>query len=253
MTTVQQKIIRRLNWYRGRFQVNNPIVGRAIEILGDRVRMDGLTYSVATPQITRGHKSTLAFGLHEMEERALIRRWMPRNLPVLEFGGGLGVVSCLANSKLLDPKKHIVVEANPAMIPILEQNRDLNNRQFQILNKAIAYDCDQVELNVDSEFVGSSVKDLSFEKTALVQATTVRQLLDQSDFDRAGIICDIEGVESDIISREMAELASRIDFIMAEMHPNILGAAVVSNLLHYLLDIGFSLKQKLGDCVFLSR
>jgi hypothetical protein len=31
--------------------------------------MDGLIYSVALPQITSGHKSTLAFGLREMEEK----------------------------------------------------------------------------------------------------------------------------------------------------------------------------------------
>jgi FkbM family methyltransferase len=247
------KIKRRLKWYKARFQVNNPVVGRAVELLGDRVWMDGLTYSVSTPQITRGHKSTLAFGLHEIEERELIRRWLPSNVPVLEFGGGLGVVSCLANRKLDRREQHIVVEANPAMISILQRNRDLNGCKFRIINKAIAYDCDRIDLNVDSGFVGSTAKPVALGTSVSVETTTVQSLLDEAGFEQAGIVCDIEGVEADVVDREVPMLGKRIRYIMAEMHPKILGADVVDGVMRKLGAAGFSLKQQIGDCVFLSR
>src|SRR5579859_6129189 len=96
----REKLQRRLGWYKVRLQINNPIVGRAIELTGNRVRMDGNTYSVDCPYISTGHKSTIAFGLHEIEERMLVKKWLPRDTPVLELGGGLGVVSCLINRKL---------------------------------------------------------------------------------------------------------------------------------------------------------
>jgi FkbM family methyltransferase len=251
--SLSKKIGRRLRWYRTRFQVNNQIVGRGIELLGNRVRMDGLTYSVAAPQISRGHKSTLAFGLHEIEERELIRRWLPSDLPVLELGGGLGVVSCLTNRKLDRPDHHVVVEANPSMVPILKKNRDVNGCKFNIINKAIAYDCDHVTLNLGTEFVSSSVKDISFDNTANVAATTVENLLDEAGFREVGIVCDIEGIEADIIQREIPELGERVKFVMAEMHPAILGVDVVAALMDDMQSAGFTLKQQIGDCVFFSR
>lgn len=253
MQAIAQKVQRRLGWYKSRFQVNNPVVGRAVELFGDRVRMDGLVYSVATPQITRGHKSTLAFGLHEMEERELIRKWLPSDLPVIEFGGGLGVVSCLTNRKLSRPDRHVVLEANPAMIPVLEKNRAINGCKFHIINNAIAYGADYIDLNIDSEFVGSTAKAVSFGKTARVRTTNIKALMDQFEFDRAGIVCDIEGAEADVIDRELGPLGDRIAYIMAEMHPAILGEDMVARLMKDLESMGFALKEQIGDSVFLSR
>src|ERR1039457_6998889 len=156
---LKQKLRRRLSWYKARFQVNNPVVGRVVELLGNKVRMDGLTYSVDCPNISAGHKSTLAFGLHEIEERTIIRRCLPKNIPVVELGGGLGVVACLTNRTLENPEHHIVVEANPGMIPILERNRDLNGCKFQVVNSAIAYDRTSIRLRVDRDFVSSTVEE----------------------------------------------------------------------------------------------
>ena len=231
MKSFQQKIGRRLSSYKSRLQVNNPNVGKVVEILGDRVRMDGFVYSVASPQITRGHKSTLAFGLHEMEERELIRRWLPSDTPILEFGGGLGVVSCLANSKLSRPDRHVVVEANPVMANILEKNRALNGSMFHVLNRAIAYDCDHIDLNLDTEFVGSTCIKSSAARTVVVPTTTATDLMSSFGFDEVGIICDIEGAELDLIKCEFRSIGERIRFVMAEMHPAILGKDVVDDLL----------------------
>jgi len=246
-------LARRLSWYRMRFQVNNPLVGRAIELFGNRVRMDGCIYSVNCSQISTSHKSTLAFGLHEMDERALIKKWLPSGLPVLEFGGGLGVVSCLINRKLSEPERHVVVEANPEMITVLERNRQINDCKFQIYFGAICYDMEHVNLNIDQSFVGSSIRGAVGRSSIRVRATNVSSLLDSTGFDEAGIVCDIEGVEADIIRRELPILGDRIRFFMAEMHPKILGDRVVANLLVDLTDLGFVLKERIGDSVFYAR
>ena len=248
----QQKIQGRLNWYKSRFQVNNPVVGRVVELLGNKVRMDGLTYSVACPSISTGHKSTLAFGLHEIEERALIRRWLHSDVPVLEFGGGIGVVSCLINRKLRNQGQHIVVEANPAMVPVLKRNRDLNSCKFQIVNKAIAYDGEFVDLTLDQEFVGSSTKSAG-SNSVRVAATTITKLMDEAGLTTVGIVCDIEGVEADIIRRELPALGKRVSFFMAEMHPAILGAVVVEELLRDIETLGFDLCERIGNNVFFER
>ena len=44
-------LTRRLYWYKARLQVNNPLVGRIVALTGNRVRMDGMTFSVDCPQL----------------------------------------------------------------------------------------------------------------------------------------------------------------------------------------------------------
>ncbi len=245
-------ISRRLRWYENLLKVNNRRVGAIVEFAGDKVRMDGLVYSVKCPLISTRHKSTLFFGLHEIEERALVRRHVPATIPVIEFGGGLGVISCLTNSILRNKSDHIVVEANPQMIPILEENRRRNKAGFKVVNRALAYGADRVELAIDDEFVGSSLHGKDGRRTMSVETTTLAHVLSDLGFAEVGIICDIEGLESDLIQREILS-DTRVRYLLAEMHPRILGAEHVRHLMSRLLESGFDLEEKMGDVVFFLR
>src|SRR6478672_7510688 len=91
--------------------------------------MDGLSYSVEPLSSTLRY--TISKGRHEQPERDLVRRWLPSDAPVVEFGGGMGVVSCLTN-------------------------RNLNDCRFNVVNKALGYGQETITLDVDPDFVGSS-------------------------------------------------------------------------------------------------
>jgi hypothetical protein len=91
-----------------------------------RYRTEGLSFEIPREQTTRAMRGRFAFDTYELPERELIRKYLPSNARVLELGGGIGVVSCLTNSLLRDKHAHVVVEANPLLIPFLESNRDLN-------------------------------------------------------------------------------------------------------------------------------
>jgi FkbM family methyltransferase len=244
----------RYSWYKFRLGYKNQFVGRIVELFGNRVRIGGMTFSVDCPQLPRGHKSALAVGLYEAGERTLITRWVPRDLPVLEFGGGLGVTSCILNRKLADPFRHVVVEANPEIIPLLEYNRNFNDCKFKIINKAVAYDCDYTNLEFNEDFSGNKILEgRSSGRSIRVKATTVSSLLAETNFCRAGLVCDIEGGEEDIISREMPILGDRIKFFLAEMHPHLLGEDTVRKLMNNLVALGFTLREQIGSCVFFDR
>ncbi|MEM0930222.1 MAG: FkbM family methyltransferase [Pseudomonadota bacterium] len=243
---------RRLRWYSGMLRVNNRHVGRIVELLGDHVRLDGLKYSVDCPLISTAHKSTIFFGLHEIEERALARELIPADTPIVEFGGGLGVVSCLCNAKLTDRNAHVVVEANPQMVPVLERNKAINGAGFRVINRALAYDSDLVQMDVHAEFVASSLITNDHDQTVDVQSTTLANVLDGAGFETVGIVCDIEGLESDLIEREI--LGNRaVKYLLAEMHPQFIGQDTVDTLLTKLRSDGFHLVQQMGDVVFLER
>jgi 16S rRNA A1518/A1519 N6-dimethyltransferase RsmA/KsgA/DIM1 with predicted DNA glycosylase/AP lyase activity len=74
-------------------------------------------------------------GVFEKHERETIKRCLDPNLPVVEVGGCIGVVACTTNRLLQEPSKHVVVEANPDLVPVLEANRQLNQCEFVVLQR----------------------------------------------------------------------------------------------------------------------
>lgn len=231
-----------------KIRINNPVIGGLVEVLGNRVRMDGLTYSVESPNISRRHKSILAFGLHEIEERKLIQRWLPRQHSVIELGGGLGVVSCLTNRQLQDGVKHIVVEANPHMVPVLERNRDLNGCSFSVINKAISNAGSQITLPIDPSFVGSNMAAVGTSiGSVIVSAVTLKTLADSEGIDQFSLIADIEGAEDAVICEDLPQLGDRVRFAMFELHPLILGTDRTEYLMKRMAEMGFVLQERLGS------
>lgn len=211
--------------------------------------MDGMSYSVAPFSSTL--KSTISKGYYEEPERELVRRWLPSHVPIVELGGGLGVVSCLANRKLNDPSKHVVVEANPAMVPLLEANRDSNGCQFEVVNLALGYDNETLMITIDPDFVGSS----AYQSVSGVQVrtTNLESLMDARGFDQCGVICDIEGLEAELIKREFSKLGKRVRYLAAEFHPYIIGQEANDRTHLLLRQLGFVEKQSIGICSFYSR
>lgn len=77
---------------------------------------------------------------HEKFEQYLVYKWIKPNDIVLELGARYGIVSYTIN-KLLDKKykrKHIVVEPDKYIIPILKNNRKKNNSKYKVCKKPIS-------------------------------------------------------------------------------------------------------------------
>ncbi len=239
-------LTRRYRWYQSRIMINNARVGKLVELAGNRIRIDGLRFSVDCPAVSTSHKSTLWFGLHEVEERALLHRYLPPSLPVVEFGGGLGVISCLANRKLACPDRHVVVEAIPAMAALLVRNRDLNHCQFRVVNAALAYGSSAVTFSVSEQFVASGLNS-GLGTSISVPSITLGQIVDEAGFDGFSVICDIEGAEMDLVVNELSLLAHCATFILVEIHPAILGEGRASQIVEDLTRAGFTLRERRGS------
>ena len=100
-------------------------------------RLDGCRFRLDTPEVSDALRYLLLSGKHEKSERILVKKYVDADLPLVELGGALGVVSCVANKLLTRPDQHVVVAANPALIPILLDNRDRNGCRFTVVNRAI--------------------------------------------------------------------------------------------------------------------
>jgi FkbM family methyltransferase len=240
---------RRARWYWS--MVGGPIgrsgrraAGWFVERSGDRVRIDGAVFSTRSPLIARSQKGEMLLGRHEVAERRMLERWLPADLPVIELGGGLGVVSCLANRKLARPQDHVVVEANPGIIPLLEQNRDLNRCRFRVVNKALAHDTEAIEFSVHPRFTASRIGGEG--TTVSVAATSLGAILAEAGFDRVSLICDIEGAEAALVEREIEAIRSHVGALLVEIHPGIIGEEAAARIVRSLEASGLVLRDHFG-------
>jgi FkbM family methyltransferase len=214
--------------------------GKIFERMGNKSKIDGVMISLDNPYIATKNKGALWKGIYEAPERRLFYRYFPLDLPVIELGASVGVLACVTNSKLLNPKQHVVVEANPQLIPTLKQNRDLNGCQFKIVAGAVAYGTQQVTFYVDEKFTDGSLE----HKTGVpitVSAYNVQFLAQSEGFDRFNLICDIEGAEIHLVQHEIDYLQAHTCWLLVEKHPKIVGAKPIEEMDARLRDGGFEL------------
>ncbi len=217
----------------------------------DKVRLDNCTFSLKgiEDDSTRIELITRAY---EGAERRMIARYVKRNLPVVELGGSMGVVACVTNKLLTDPTAHVVIEANPLAIPHLELNKKLNGCQFEIVNRAVAYGVGSVTFQPSSNLCGNSITVAGDQPAVTVEATRLQELVRDRGFSRFNLICDIEGLEYELVCQEAAALECA-DIIIMETHARFMGEEKVRFMLSRLEELGFRIMEKTGFVVVLQR
>jgi FkbM family methyltransferase len=225
--------------------------GRWVELWGNVATIDGCKFSLDSPAIATKIKSLFLFDEYEKPEREAIRRFLDPTLPVVEFGGSVGVVSCTTNRRLSDPRRHVVVEANPELFPVLKKNRDLNRCEFEVLPYMVGYGGDRAAFYASrANFLTSTSVPAASDgpvEVAEVKTISLRSILDQYRFDRCTLICDIEGGEADLIRNECVVLSERVSMLILELHEQQLGKERAGELLDELETLGFQIIHSTSD------
>lgn len=217
--------------------------GKIIELRGNIVNIEGCKFSLESPAITTSKKGAFIFNQYEWPEREAIRRFLDPALPVVEFGGSVGVVSCLTNRRLLNPQRHVVVEAYPALVSLLRKNRDLNQCRFEILPGMVAYGSEEASFYPDpTNFVASRAIQTNPDAgrdVLKVPTVNLQAILNQYGFDQCTLICDIEGGEADLLRYEAETLRDRVGTLILEVHEWSLGKEGVAKLFQDIQRLGF--------------
>jgi FkbM family methyltransferase len=221
--------------------------GRIVDTLGLKVRLDRAEFHVPDGPNATSLRGLLWLERYETLERHAITQWLPRDLPAVEFGASIGVVSCLVNRHLRNPAAHICVEANPAIIPVLQRNRDSNRCSFRIVHAALAYGVDSVEFGISESIVESSVLNADAVERVSVPTIGLATLLDDARFDSCSLVCDVEGAEGALVAHEGRTLAERVNTVILEVHPGYLGDHGVAKLAEQMKELGFSTIWQRGD------
>jgi FkbM family methyltransferase len=223
-------------------------LGRVVELRGNRVRLERSTFDLSDPAIPTLLKARFLLNRYERVDRAIVGRFVDSRLPVLELGGGLGVIACLTNPRLDDPTAHVVLEANPELLPTLEKNRTLNQCRFAIVHGAIGYGtavsfnlCDEVSVSEDHASYGflSSGTTTPTHRSVWVPTISVHELLDHHAFARCTLVCDIEGAELHMGEAELTALARFVAILILEVHTRRYGQQGTSELARLLEKGGF--------------
>lgn len=206
--------------------------GLYFDVFQRTYRTEGMAFSVPREQTTISLRGKFAVDTYELPERILVKRYLPRDATVLELGGCIGVLSCVINSRLDRPDTHVVVEANPNLVPILEHNRDSNRAKFCIENCVVSRDASAkiaIARNMDSSTVGH--------EGVAVPTMALEELEAKHGLTFDAIVMDIEGGEASFIA-ENADKLRRVRFLMVEFHPSLIGEGAVAHLRGLLAGAG---------------
>lgn len=235
----------------------HELLGWWTDLRGRPVTLQGVRVPLDHPRISRAQRGywRLHGAAYEVAEKVLIERWLRRDLPLIELGGCLGVVSVLSNRLLVDPSAHLVVEADPSLAAVIEATRDREQARFKVLSGAIGYDGPTVRLRFSPRFfLGSSlhaINETLSDTTVEVSTVSVAQLADAHGFQRFCLVCDIEGAEHDLLAHEHEVLAERVEVVVMELHDTPEHQAAEA--LRRLLGLGFRLAETMDSVVALER
>jgi len=234
-----------LAWQRQR--LDDKVTDYRIVAQRNIIDQGGFSFNTNSSAITVRARRFLARGEYEAEEIQLARRHLRPDDAVIELGAGIGVVSCVVNSLLRDPSKHLSLEANAEVLRLLADNRRRNGREFEIVQAALGYADDRmVTFGASADnFCGGGVG-RGAEKWLHVPSVRLGELIQRIGVSPVFLIMDIEGMEVDLITNESEVLAEYVRCISMETHRNKVGTERFERALETLHQIGFERVDELN-------
>lgn len=209
-----------------------------------------LTFDVSGKMIQRETRYRILREMYEPEELHLVKEYLDPEYSVVEFGGGIGFISCHINNQLAAGRSHIVVEANPNLVGTLKRNRSLNDCSFEILHAAYAPGRDTITFDIPSHFESGRVAaDQSMDGIS-IEATSLDVITDTYHLNQYAIVADIEGSERHLIEADLDSLVKHCQLLIVESH---FDSEEQSRFLDTLENHGFQHLETRGDVVVLKR
>lgn len=167
-------------------------------------------------------KRQIMKGDYEEAERQLVAAHLPPDLPVVELGGSLGVISAYIGSRLNEGVPCRIVEANTALVDVCQRNANSarQNGGSEVVNAAIAYGADEITFAASENVHASKVAGPDGEGIMVPTTTLEEQVHAVGGLEGYALVMDIEGMEYELFQNEQNVL-SRCEFAIVEYHPDI--------------------------------
>lgn len=187
-------------------------------------------------------------GQYEDTEAAIIKQKVKQGDRVLEIGAGVGFVSIMC-AQLAGEENVRSFEANPAMEATIRENHGLNKISPMLEMKAVTRDGTPVSFYVSDNILSSSLYDRSLDgKEIEVESVALKDVV--ADWKPNTIVMDVEGAEVDILGHDPLP---GVDRLILEVHPHIVGAEAIDEMLERLSSIGLKQTFRHRKSVLLER
>lgn len=179
---------------------------------------------------------------YEDDDARLCKAYLTPEDRVLELGSSIGFIALYCMKKI-GISHYAMIEANPALQSVMEENFKLNQVQQPIfMNVAAGPNDGEIGLNVSQDYYASSLHNIeNIENIVTVKQMTIPSIIQQLDFKPNVLIMDIEGAET-IIPMEHYYL---FDKIIVEFHRRFVGDEAIDKIVKGLEENGF--KQMAQD------
>jgi FkbM family methyltransferase len=233
----------RLSWFD--FFFLNPIAGLLFDLSGGTYKTDGCRFVTSRKMTNLGWRGASFWrDKYEADERKLIKQFISPGDSVIELGACLGIVSCITNRLLKNSARHLVVEANPYLIPWLAQNQILNDSGFLIEHCAVGKPPEVTFYVHANGVMNGSCQNKSAHPMRLPSRSLAE--LDERYGPFGVLIMDIEGAELDVLEQSQGVLkAYRLAII--EFHPWIIGEEKIQLCRQILKNAGLRLLGSSGS------
>jgi len=208
--------------------------GGNIPYKGERIYIDKESFAALDRVVQRA----IIEGSMDNGTIELIEEHLPKSVPVIECGAGIGVVSCYIDSHT--KRETIVLEPNKSIIEHLKKNRALNDADFKIVNKGYNSENNNLELYITDAFWGASTALDRDERTAEsveVEGINIDNLTNENEIDNFSLVTNMEGGEYDLVYNEMELLKERCDTMIIGFHT--LEEYDIDGAIEYIEENGF--------------
>lgn len=204
-------------------------------------KLDGVDILVPRELTSIWLRGQFQINFYENRERRNLKKYLLPGSTVLELGACLGVVSCITNRLLQHPERHVVVEANPKLIPWIERNKTHTGSSFRVENCIISNQ-QSVEFYIGSDILESSMRRKWLDKIT-VTGKKVEDLEREYRLKFDTLIMDIEGAELNFL-RENRQWLRQLHTVILEIHPHeeMLSAEEVAECRAILEEAGLRIK-----------
>lgn len=198
------------------------------------VTLHGLTFHVPDAVVTDGIVQKLNDGSYERDEARAAMRTVKPGFRVLDLGGGIGLTANLAAQRA-GAQNVTVVEANPAMIPVIEGNLAANGHaEATVLHAGVSGwvpEGTTAPLTVAPGFTASSLRSKGAQ-TVEVPLLPITELIRAC---RPHVIfMDVEGAEADLFKRAWK---CPLRFMVVELHPKKYHARVIKRITDFMSEM----------------
>lgn len=197
--------------------ITAPLVGRIIQFLaGPVISSRSVKVDVGNAGIPGRTIATLFWRFYESAEYRLISNHLQTDLPVVELGGSIGVITCRCGQLTNQPV--ISVEANADLQQWQKKNIELNKLALITqVNAGIGYGNQKLYFNQGIDNISGQVTSENGQGARMIPIIQLSVLLNEFKIRDYILVCDIEGAEYDLLEHDR-EALTHCQQIFMEIH-----------------------------------